>query len=87
MKIIVHKPCDGWHPEPVCPPTVDTEFTKMNGLQRTTESFRYVLLRWEHWASPSGDIREWFRHNTRIGAWLLIQRSSSCHRWDSSCGR
>ena len=72
MKIIVHKADDGWHPEPVPPPTVDPEFTKMNGLQRATESLRYVLLRWEHWVSPNGDIREWLRCNTRIGAWLLI---------------
>ena len=31
-----------------------------------------MLLRWEHWASPTGDIREWLRHNTRVGAWLLM---------------
>ena len=54
------------------PPQVDSQFHRMNGLQRATESFRYVILRWEHWVSPSGDIREWLRHNTRIGAWLLI---------------
>ena len=53
-------------------PTVDPEFQRMDGLQRAVESFRYVLLRWEQWASPNGDIREWLRHNTRIGAWLLI---------------
>ena len=53
-------------------PTVDSEFHQMNGLQRATESFRYVLLRWEHWASPNGDIREWLRNNIRVGAWLLI---------------
>ena len=72
MKIVIHNPGDGRHPEPVDPPTVDPEFTSMNGLQRATEAFRYVLLRWEHWASPTGDIREWMRHNSRLGAWLLI---------------
>ena len=53
-------------------PTVDPEFHRMNGLQRAVESLRYVLLRWEHWVSPHGDIREWLRQNTRVGAWLLI---------------
>ena len=72
MKIVVHQPHGSWRPEPVRPPSVDPEFTSMNGLQRATESFCYVLLRWEHWASPTGDIREWLRHNMRLGAWLLI---------------
>ena len=48
------------------------DIEEMNGIQRAAESWRYVLLRWEHWASPTGDIREWLRHNTRIGVWLLI---------------
>ncbi len=54
------------------PPQVDSQFHRMNDLQRATESFRYVILRWEHWVSPTGDMREWLRHNTHIGAWLLI---------------
>ncbi len=61
-----------WNPKPVEPPEIDPTLKQMNGLQRATESLRYVLLRWEHWASPSGDMREWLRHNTRIGAWLLV---------------
>ena len=72
MKIVIHPPRDGWHPEPVSPPTVDPEFRKMTSLQRAAESLRYVLLRWEHWVSPGGDVREWLRHTTRMGAWLLI---------------
>jgi hypothetical protein len=62
----------GWQPKPVIPPQADPEFPDMNGLQRAAESIRYCLLRWEHWASPSGDLREWLRHNFRIGVWLLI---------------
>ena len=72
MKLVVQKPHDRWRSEPVQPPTVDPDLHRMSGLQRATESIRYVLLRWEHWVSPSGDIREWLRHNTRIGAWLFI---------------
>ena len=72
MKIVVYRPRDGWHPEAVRPPQVDPKLHRMSCLQRAAESFRYVLLRWEHWASPTGDIREWMRHNSRLGAWLLI---------------
>ena len=72
MKLIVHKEDDGWHSKPVSPPAVDNEFHRLNGLQRATESLRYVVLRWEHWVSPGGDIREWLRQNTRLGAWLVI---------------
>ena len=72
MKLIVHKADDGWHSKPVSPPAVDNEFHRLDGLQRATESLRYVVLRWEHWVSPGGDIREWLRQNTRIGVLLLI---------------
>ena len=72
MKIVVQKPGRGWCPEPTKPATVDPDFHRMNAMQRATESFRYVLLPWEHWASPTGDVREWLRHNTRVGAWMLI---------------
>ena len=61
-----------WQPTPVLPPTVDADFQRMSGLQRAAEAFRYVLLRWEHWVSPRGDMREWLRHSTRVGAWLFI---------------
>ena len=61
-----------WKPEPVEPPQVDADLSKMNGVQRAAEALRYVFLRWEHWAAPDGTVREWLRHNTRVGAWLLI---------------
>ena len=56
----------------ICSPMVNTSWQQLNGLQRATASFLYVLLRWERWAFPRGDIREWLRHNTRVGALLLI---------------
>ena len=61
-----------WQPKPVEPPRVDADLGRMNAVERATESLRYALLRWECWASPSGDIREWLRQNTRIAAWLFI---------------
>ncbi len=54
------------------PPQVDSHFHRMSGLQRAAECWRYVILRWEHWASPTGDMREWLRRNSYVGAWLLI---------------
>lgn len=60
------------HPSSLHPPTVDPEFNHLSGLSRAAECLRYVLLRWEFWASPSGDMRNWLRENTRIGALLLI---------------
>ena len=63
---------EDWNPKPVASPQVYADIGKLTGLQRAIESFRYVLLRWEHWVSPSGDMREWLRHNTRLGVWLFI---------------
>lgn len=57
---------------PTCNPVVNTQLTQMNGLQRTAESFRYVLLCVEHWISPEGSIRHWLLVNCRLCAWLLI---------------
>jgi hypothetical protein len=61
-----------WKPKPVKSPQIDPEFLNLSGFQRATESFRYCLLRWEHWASPQGDMREWLRHNSHVAAWLII---------------
>ena len=49
-----------------------TQLHRMNALQRSTESFRYVLLSTEQWISPNGLLREWLRNNVRVGAWLFI---------------
>lgn len=53
-------------------PRVDPAFQRMNGLQRAVESLRYGLLCWEAWVSPDGNLREWLRQNTYVGAWLLL---------------
>ena len=63
---------ESWNPKRIRPPQVDADLSKMTGVQRAAEALRYVILRWEHWVSPSGDIREWLRHNTRVVAWLFI---------------
>ena len=53
-------------------PVVNAQLDQMNGLQRATESFRYVLLGFEHWISPEGSIRNWLQTNCRLCVWLLI---------------
>ncbi len=59
-------------PPPICKPVVNSQFDRMNGLQRTTESFRYAVLSIEHFISPDGRIREWLRKNVRLSAVLII---------------
>ncbi len=59
-------------PPPIHKPVVNTQLDRMNELQRTTESFRYVLLSIEHWISPDGNIREWLRKNLRWSVLLVI---------------
>ena len=61
-----------WTPKPVQKPTVDPRLKKLDALSRSTECLRYSLLCIEFWLSPGGSIREWLRHNVRIGAWLFI---------------
>ena len=63
---------ESWNPTPVDRPQVDASLSKQNGVQRAAESLRYVILLWEHWVSPNGDIREWLKVNTLAGAWLFI---------------
>ena len=60
-----------WHPEPVPPPRVDIELTRMPWPERTAEVIRYSALRAERWLSPNGALREWIRLNLRAGVVLL----------------
>lgn len=58
--------------EPIRKPVVNTQLDDLNALQRTTESFRYTALSIEHWISPEGNVREWFRRNLLLCAWLIV---------------
>ena len=51
---------------------VNASLDQMNGLQRATESFHYVVLSIEYWISPNGHIREWLRRNVLLCAWLIV---------------
>ena len=53
-------------------PMVNIRMHQMNGLQRAAESLRFVLLCIEHWLSPEGKLRFWFKYNLRIAAWLMV---------------
>jgi hypothetical protein len=63
---------NGWQPTPVQPPTVHPEFTKMSALERAAEALRYTIFCCEIWISPSGGMREWLRHDLRLGICLFI---------------
>ena len=49
---------------------VDASLGQMNGLQRTSEAFRYFMLSLEFWMSPDGHVREWVKTNTRLAAFM-----------------
>ena len=53
-------------------PLVNAQLHRMNALQRSTESFCYVLLSIEQSIAPDGQLRNWLRQNVRVGAWLFI---------------
>jgi hypothetical protein len=61
-----------WNPQPIKPPTVDPQLSELCGLQRSTESILFSMLSIEFWISPSGQVREWLRHNSRLAIILAI---------------
>ena len=61
-----------WKPEPIRKPTVDRRLQDLDALARSMECIRYSVLSIEFWISPDGTVREWLRHNVRIGVWLFI---------------
>ena len=50
-----------WNPMPTAPPRVDPEFPALHGVPRSAEALRYAALRLEHFVSPEGTLREWYR--------------------------
>ena len=61
-----------WEPKPVTPPLVDPQMPHLHPLSRSAESIIFSLLSFEFWISPSGQVREWLRHNSRLAVILAI---------------
>ncbi|MHA3771611.1 hypothetical protein ACXR0O_08750 [Verrucomicrobiota bacterium sgz303538] len=61
-----------WKPLPLAIPRLDPGFSKMDQIQRTAEALRYLILKFEHWISPQGNLREWLRWNTAAAIILGI---------------
>lgn len=61
-----------WKPQPICKPMVDKNVGRLDGLTRSTECFRYVVLSVEFWISPDGCVREWLRNNVLLFVLLII---------------
>ena len=59
-----------WHPQPLTPPKVNRELSRLPAPQRIGEVVWYSLLRLEFWVSPGGGLREWARLNVALA--LLI---------------
>lgn len=53
-------------PTAIHPPRVDPMLTRLDHLPRAAEVLRYTVQRMEHWLSPQGLLREWFRRNLRL---------------------
>ena len=59
-----------WNPQPIQPPKVDRELTKLPPIERSAEVIRYSVLKAEFWISRRGALREWLRINC-LGALVI----------------
>lgn len=59
-------------PQPLSPPHVDPALPLLSGLERAAEVLRYTAQCIEHWLSPHGVLREWFRRNMRLALAVSI---------------
>ncbi|MDB6117694.1 MAG: hypothetical protein JWO08_1475 [Verrucomicrobiaceae bacterium] len=59
-------------PQPLGPPHVDPALPQLSGLERAAEVLRYTAQCTEHWLSPHGTLREWFRRNLRLAFAVVI---------------
>jgi hypothetical protein len=59
-----------WRPKPIVPPTIDEDFTELDGLTRATESWRFAILSWEYWLCPSGILREYIRQIIKLAMFI-----------------
>ncbi|TLD71663.1 hypothetical protein FEM03_05865 [Phragmitibacter flavus] len=61
-----------WSPQPLPPPRVDVELSKLSLLERAAEVLRYMFTKAEYWVSPGGALREWVKLNLRLGLLIAI---------------
>lgn len=59
-----------WNPQPLQPPQVDRELTRLPPIERSAEVIRYSVLKAEFWISRRGALREWLRINF-LGALII----------------
>ena len=59
-------------PVAVEPPRVDPQLEQLGSIERASEALRYSALRAEHWLSPRGMLREYFRLNLKLALFLGI---------------
>lgn len=61
-----------WSPNPVYKPVIDSDLPHLNWPERSVEVLVYSVLSFEHWLSPKGLLREWFRLNLAIAVVLMV---------------
>jgi len=61
-----------WQPVPIRPPRIDPHLPGLHWPERAAEVTRFTLLRFEHWISPSGWLREWIRACLWLAVVLIV---------------
>jgi hypothetical protein len=61
-----------WKPKPIEPPKAYRSLVKLPPIQRAAEVLRYSILKAEHWLSPQGRLRAWFRLNILAALFIGI---------------
>jgi hypothetical protein len=56
-----------WQPKPLPEPVVDHELPHLNGIERAAEVIRFI-----HWLSPSGRLREFIKMNARLAIAIAV---------------
>lgn len=62
----------GWHPEPLQPPIIDSDLPALSPVERSAEVLRYTCCNIEYWLSPGGALREWLKFNLRIALAIAV---------------
>jgi hypothetical protein len=61
-----------WQPEPLTEPIVDETLPDLSGIERSAEVARFTMAKLEHWLSPLGNLREFFRMNLRLAICIAV---------------
>jgi hypothetical protein len=70
IKTIVVKP--RLTPTPIAKPRIDSQLTQRHPIERAAIILTYWCLKAEHFVSPGGSLREWFRLNAYVALFVAV---------------